>query len=379
MAALCCLFTNLLSAQTNFTNASGDQEWFNAVNWDNGVPITGNDPTIPTGFTVNINPSSDYIMSFDVTNMGTININLGDFNVNNEANRTFINDGTINIIGLGTGVFTNVGDFINLADGIVSIDAVFINHPAGGIDNAGMISNQDFFAHIGSISSNNGQIVNEQCAIFRAQSVSTGSVTNAFINNGVTYIQGNATLVVTTNNGVVFTDEDATPMPTPVCINMPLEIDLDANGMASITVDDIDDGSFADYCPIANRLLNQTDFDCAFIGDNTVILTVFDGLGNSAQCNATVTVNDPNSPTITCPNDMNFQLAPGACEMSVNFPPPTVMDNCPGFTIMQTDNTGLSSGDEFPRGTTTLTFEATDSADNTDDCSFNITINEFDP
>ncbi|MFT6359522.1 MAG: hypothetical protein ACJAYJ_003754 [Saprospiraceae bacterium] len=383
MALLCFLFTDVLSAQTTFNNTSGDQDWFNAINWDNGLPANGNNPTIPAGFTANFNPIADYILDFDVANMGTLNINLSNFNINNggAVSQTLTNAGDLNIIGDGTGIFINDGNVINTATGEITNDAVFINDVAGSIGNENLITNLNLLNHFGSISSTNGEIINAQCANFRANDASMGSTMPTFTNNGVTYILGSATLVITTNNGVVLTDGAATPMPTPVCINMPLEIDLDANGMASITPADIDDGSTADYCPIpANGLvLSQTDYNCTSIGDNTVALTVFDGLGNSAQCMATVTVNDPNGPTITCPNSQTFTLVPGACEMSINFAPPTVMDNCPGFTIMQTDATNLSSGDDFPRGTTTLTFEVTDSANNTDNCSFDITLNEFDP
>jgi uncharacterized protein YrzB (UPF0473 family) len=384
MAVLCCLFVNVLSAQTTFNNTSGDQDWFNAINWDNGLPADGNNPTIPAGFTANLTPTADYILDFDVTNMGILNINLGNFNVNNGGfpSRTFTNGGTINILGLGTGIFTNLNDIINTANGVISNDAVFINNNSGSIDNDGSITNLNFFNHFGSISNATaGEIINAECAQFRANNGSMGSTMPAFTNNGITYILGNATLTVTTNNGAVLTDAATTPMPTATCINMPLAIDLDTNGMASIMPVDIDDGSVAAYCPIPadGFVLSQTDFNCAFIGDNTVTLTVFDGNGNSAQCTATVTVSDPNGPTITCPSNQIFTLAPGACEMSINFTPPTIMDNCPGFTIIQTDTTGFSSGDNFPRGTTTLAFETTDSANNTDDCSFDIILNEFDP
>jgi hypothetical protein len=339
MAVLCCLFVNVLSAQTTFNNTSGDQDWFNAINWDNGLPADGNNPTIPAGFTANLTPTADYILDFDVTNMGTLNINLGNFNVNNGGfpSRTFTNGGTINILGLGTGIFTNLNDIINTANGVISNDAVFINNNSGSIDNDGSITNLNFFNHFGSISNATaGEIINAECAQFRANNGSMGSTMPAFTNNGITYILGNATLTVTTNNGAVLTDAATTPMPTATCINMPLAIDLDTNGMASIMPVDIDDGSVAAYCPIPadGFVLSQTDFNCAFIGDNTVTLTVFDGNGNSAQCTATVTVSDPNGPTITCPSNQIFTLAPGACEMSINFTPPTIMDNCPGFTII---------------------------------------------
>ncbi|MFA7274678.1 MAG: HYR domain-containing protein, partial [Crocinitomicaceae bacterium] len=47
-----------------------------------------------------------------------------------------------------------------------------------------------------------------------------------------------------------------------------------------------------------------------------------------------------------------------------------------GLTITQTDLTGLTSGDLFPVGTTTLEYTATDSSGNTSTCSFDITVND---
>src|SRR5690606_18247258 len=76
-------------------------------------------------------------------------------------------------------------------------------------------------------------------------------------------------------------------------------IDLDANGTASITAGDIDNGS-TDNCGIATMTLDVSSFDCSMAGANTVTMTVTDTAGNSTTCTATVTVQDTIAPDIVC-------------------------------------------------------------------------------
>jgi hypothetical protein len=60
--------------------------------------------------------------------------------------------------------------------------------------------------------------------------------------------------------------------------------------MATITADDINNGS-SDNCDATLSLsLSKTAFDCCNIGNNTVMLTVTDNNGNEANCTVVVTV-----------------------------------------------------------------------------------------
>jgi hypothetical protein len=68
-------------------------------------------------------------------------------------------------------------------------------------------------------------------------------------------------------------------------------VQLDASGQASITSADVDGGS-SDACGIASLSLSQDSFACSDVGDNTVGLTATDVNGNTASCDATVTVID---------------------------------------------------------------------------------------
>lgn len=103
------------------------------------------------------------------------------------------------------------------------------------------------------------------------------------------------------------------------------------------------------------------------VGTTTVTYTVTDLSGNTASCSFTVTVVDNVAPTITCPGDIS------TCEPVVQFSV-QADDNCPGVTIVQTG--GLPSGTQYPVGTTTNTFEATDANGNTVSCSFTVTVSE---
>ena len=75
----------------------------------------------------------------------------------------------------------------------------------------------------------------------------------------------------------------------PLAICQDLVIQLDESGTASITVDDLNNGSF-DNCAIDTLFIDKENFNCANVGENEVVLTVIDISGNVGTCTATVTV-----------------------------------------------------------------------------------------
>ncbi len=99
-----------------------------------------------------------------------------------------------------------------------------------------------------------------------------------------------------------------------------------------------------------------------------------DASGTTANpdCTFTVTVNDTQPPSITCPANVTAianQSCPPANSAVVTFPTPVATDNCPGVTAMCSP----ASGSTFPTGTTTVTCTATDASGNTATCSFTVT------
>ncbi|PWI31542.1 hypothetical protein DI383_02425 [Flavobacteriaceae bacterium LYZ1037] len=164
------------------------------------------------------------------------------------------------------------------------------------------------------------------------------------------------------------TIDDSIP-PTVACQD--ITVQLDATGNASITTGDIDDGS-VDNCAIAYMTLDQTTFNCANVGNNTVTLSVTDIMGNTSSCTATVTVEDNIAPTIACPTDIILSNDTGNCDAVVTWTAPTGADNCAGFNVTSSHN----PGDTFPIGTTTVTYTITDAAGLTNSCSFDVIVND---
>jgi subtilisin-like proprotein convertase family protein len=91
-----------------------------------------------------------------------------------------------------------------------------------------------------------------------------------------------------------------------------------------------------------------------------------------ATCSFTVTVNDTQPPTITCPANVTAVGTPGSTTVTVTFPDPVASDNCPGVTAACVP----PSGSMVPVGVTTVTCTATDASGNTATCSF--TVQAFD-
>ena len=108
------------------------------------------------------------------------------------------------------------------------------------------------------------------------------------------------------------------------------------------------------------------------IGVTTVTWTAKDVAGNKQTCAQTVTVNDTQKPTITCPANVTAIADANSCVATgVVLVTPTTTDNCTG-TITVTNNAPTS----FPIGITTVTWTAKDAAGNTQTCTQTVTVND---
>ncbi|WP_188407185.1 beta strand repeat-containing protein, partial [Psychroflexus salis] len=102
------------------------------------------------------------------------------------------------------------------------------------------------------------------------------------------------TLTVTDVNGNTATEEATVTVEDnilPVALTQDITVELDVNGEATITADQVDNGS-TDNCGVESLSLDITSFDCSNVGENTVTLTVTDANGNNVEATATVTVVD---------------------------------------------------------------------------------------
>src|SRR3989339_86776 len=149
---------------------------------------------------------------------------------------------------------------------------------------------------------------------------------------------------------------DNTP-PTAICKN--ITVQLDENGIITITADDIDNGSI-DECGIKSIEIDKTTFGCADVGVNTVTLTVTDNNDNTATCDQTVTVEDNIPPTITVSLNPSI-LWPANNQLRTINATINVTDNCSGTSYELTSitsNEDISDDVENAEyGTADLTFD----------------------
>lgn len=150
-----------------------------------------------------------------------------------------------------------------------------------------------------------------------------------------------------------------------------ITVSLDANGNASINVDDIDPG-ITDNCGIGERSLDISNFDCSNIGENNIVLTVNDVNGNSSDFSAIVTVLDTTAPVVAT-TDISIDLdADGNATIT-----PSMIDNgstdaC-GIQSIELDTTSFSCSNV---GEKMVTLTVTDNNYNVSTATAIVTVND---
>ena len=148
-------------------------------------------------------------------------------------------------------------------------------------------------------------------------------------------------------------DEEA-----PIIVTQELTIYLDEDGMASISVEQIDNGT-TDNCAIATQGLSASSFNCSNLGINTIQYTATDTNNNTSSADVEVTVLDTIPPQVeTSITDIIVE----GCSQAISYEIPDATDNCGFVTSSQIE--GLESGATFPVGITTVTYQFMDEAGN---------------
>ncbi len=116
------------------------------------------------------------------------------------------------------------------------------------------------------------------------------------------------------------------------------------------------------------------------VGDSIVIQLISLSTGGIVDsCEVVAYLVDTEAPTwINCPRPAIVEKSmPNQCGAFVNFSLPTAIDNCEMDSIAQVDGTGLTSGDMFPVGKTTLEYIAYDASGNASEvCALDIFVND---
>ena len=197
--------------------------------------------------------------------------------------------------------------------------------------------------------------------------------------NTVTYLaKDNAGNISTYAFKVTVADNQA---PVANCKN--ITVYLDGAGVTTVAPAQVDNNS-TDNCFYAYQSANAT-YGCNDLGAQVYQLVLADGSGNTAACNAVVTVLDTIPPTAICASlsliDLdstgNFQLTAGALNNGST-------DNCPSsLTYAIAANSGAFAADvQFACaqiGTNVVTLQVTDGGNNTATCSRTVTVRDVTP
>ena len=143
---------------------------------------------------------------------------------------------------------------------------------------------------------------------------------------------------------------------------------LDDNGIASLTVGMVDNGS-ADNCEVDSIYIDKTTFNCQEIGSQMVTLIIEDAQGLFNACEGQITILDTIPPDFTCPENIVTNAALNQNNIVVTWEDVVVIDNC-DFTISSSHN----SGDAFDCGSTIVNYQAVDESGNLETCDFTVTV-----
>jgi len=109
-------------------------------------------------------------------------------------------------------------------------------------------------------------------------------------------------------------------------------------------------------------------------GSTTVTVTATNACG-APTCVFTVTVTDIEDPSIVCPASISRNTDLGQCSAVVTYASPSFSDNCPGGGVVIVPPS-LPSGAAFPKGVSSVVWEATDAAGLTKRCTFTVNVND---
>jgi hypothetical protein len=154
----------------------------------------------------------------------------------------------------------------------------------------------------------------------------------------------------------------------PIVLTQNISVELDQDGKAVITTDQVNNGS-TDNCGIKSISLSQTSFDCSKVGNNTVTFTVTDKNGNVSTSNAVVTVIDQIAPSIIAPAPISLLVDPGTTQIAVDLGQPVVNDNC------AVKNTFNNAPTLFAPGITNVTWTVSDKNGNSSTATQVVEIN----
>jgi hypothetical protein len=209
--------------------------------------------------------------------------------------------------------------------------------------------------------------VSENCAGLQ---VTTTHEPGSFFTPGlniVTYTASDAAGNTTSLMFTVVVQDNENPVIAGTPESMDLGTDLDSCGR----VVNWQQPSASDNCAILSYSSTHNSGDFFPVGTTTVIFTATDTVGHSTSTQFEIVVSDNQAPSITqMPQDVVINSQLGICGSVHAWDLPLSSDNCPDHVFSGTH----LPGDEFPVGTSTVSYTAIDAAGNVTSEAFSITV-----
>ncbi|BDS13802.1 gliding motility-associated C-terminal domain-containing protein [Aureispira anguillae] len=163
-----------------------------------------------------------------------------------------------------------------------------------------------------------------------------------------------------------------TVSPTITCNN----ITVDLNGFGNATIDSSNTSLYTvvDACGVSTLTLNGSNvvnYTCADVGLDTVVLTATDVSGNTASCNAVITVRDVTPPSVTCAITTQYLDTNGVLAVDPTWITANIIEAC-GVDTAYTSPDTLTCANVGPFNTVTLT--VVDINGNSSSCNGNIEV-----
>ncbi len=207
----------------------------------------------------------------------------------------------------------------------------------------------------------------------------------ATIMNGKVHLVGGGTTVITASqegnesyNAATSVSQELNVFAPPAVLTKNIEVELDANGSASIIPAQVDNGSIS-YSGALSLTLDQSTFGCSNVGASvTVTLTGTDAKGYSSSDTAQVTVTDRLNPVLAAPASQQFCYAGS----TYTLPSLVASDNCGVGSITysisgatQRSGSGADASGAFNVGTSTINWTVTDVHGNTATAATTVSVN----
>jgi len=221
-----------------------------------------------------------------------------------------------------------------------------------------------------------GVVAADNCGpVTITQSPLAGTLVGLGLNNVTITATDGAGLTATC--GATFTVIDTTPPSAGATCPANISVNTDP-GSPNATNVSWTPPAFTDNCSSpANITVTPTHTPPATfpIGVTSVSYTARDESMNEITCSFTVTVVDAEAPSFngTCPTTITVDADAGACGATVSWTAPTATDNSgQPRTVIQTQ--GPAAGSSFSVGTTHIQYSATDAANNSATCDFDVIV-----